>query len=58
MLISVYRYAISPMLPSRCRFYPTCSSYAEEAIRRYGLIRGGWLALRRDSPRRHVRWLW
>ncbi|MEC9256502.1 MAG: membrane protein insertion efficiency factor YidD [Pseudomonadota bacterium] len=46
-LISVYRYAISPMLPSRCRYYPTCSSYAEEAIRRYGILRGGWLALRR-----------
>ncbi|MEK9713255.1 MAG: membrane protein insertion efficiency factor YidD [Thalassolituus sp.] len=46
-VIAVYRYAISPMLPSRCRYYPTCSSYADEAIRRYGIIRGGALALRR-----------
>ena len=46
-LISVYRYAISPFLPSRCRYFPTCSSYADESIRRYGVIRGGILAIRR-----------
>jgi len=46
-LIAFYRYAISPLLPSRCRYYPTCSSYADEAIRRYGIARGGMLALRR-----------
>ena len=45
--IAFYRYAISPLLPSRCRYYPTCSAYADEAIRRYGAIRGGWLALKR-----------
>lgn len=46
-VISVYRYAISPFLPSRCRYFPTCSSYADESIRRYGVIRGGMLAIRR-----------
>ncbi|MAD47336.1 MAG: membrane protein insertion efficiency factor YidD [Oceanospirillaceae bacterium] len=47
LLISVYRYAISPLLPSRCRYYPTCSSYAQEAVSRYGALRGGWLAIKR-----------
>lgn len=47
LLIAFYRYAVSPFLPSRCRYYPTCSSYADEAIRRYGAIQGGWLALKR-----------
>lgn len=46
-LISVYRYAISPLLPARCRYFPTCSSYADEAVRRYGAVRGGWLAVKR-----------
>lgn len=49
LLISFYRYAISPLLPSRCRYYPTCSSYADESIRRYGAISGGWLAIKRLS---------
>lgn len=49
LLISFYRYAISPLLPSRCRYYPTCSAYADESIRRYGAIQGGWLALKRLS---------
>lgn len=42
-----YRDAVSPALPPRCRFYPTCSSYAVTALQRYGAMRGGWLALRR-----------
>lgn len=42
-----YRDAVSPALPPRCRFYPTCSAYAVTALRRYGPARGGWLALRR-----------
>jgi len=45
--IRVYRQVISPLLPQRCRFYPTCSQYAIEAIETHGAIRGGWLALRR-----------
>lgn len=49
LLIGVYRYAISPFLGSNCRFYPTCSSYAQEAIERFGILRGSWLALRRVS---------
>ena len=38
---------ISPGLPPRCRFIPTCSQYAVEAIEKYGAVKGGWLALRR-----------
>jgi putative membrane protein insertion efficiency factor len=46
-LIRLYRRLVSPMLPPSCRFYPTCSEYAYEAIDRYGLLRGGLLALGR-----------
>lgn len=46
-LIKVYRYAISPFLGSNCRFQPSCSAYAEEAIQRHGLFRGTGLAIRR-----------
>jgi putative membrane protein insertion efficiency factor len=45
--IRIYRYAISPMMASHCRFFPTCSCYAQEAIENHGLLRGGWLSLRR-----------
>ncbi|MGM8930945.1 membrane protein insertion efficiency factor YidD [Salinicola halophyticus] len=48
-LIQIYRYGISPLLGPRCRFWPTCSSYALEAIRLHGPWRGGWLAIRRLS---------
>jgi uncharacterized protein len=49
LLVSVrgYRAWISPLLPPACRFTPTCSAYAEEAVERYGAARGSWLALRR-----------
>jgi len=47
MLVRAYRYAISPMLGPRCRFYPSCSEYSQEAIERYGVGRGIWLAFRR-----------
>ena len=46
-LIAFYRTSISPLLPPTCRFTPTCSQYAQEAIRKYGPFKGGWLALRR-----------
>ncbi len=46
-LIAVYRYVISPLLGRNCRFMPSCSEYASEAIHRHGSVRGGWLALRR-----------
>ncbi|NIM48910.1 MAG: membrane protein insertion efficiency factor YidD [Gemmatimonadales bacterium] len=45
-LIRVYQVAASP-LPSPCRFAPTCSTYALEAVRRYGVLRGCWLGARR-----------
>ncbi len=45
--IGAYRYAISPLLGRNCRFYPSCSEYAMEAVRRHGALRGSWLALRR-----------
>ena len=45
--IRVYQLVISPLLPPRCRFYPTCSQYAIEALQKHGAIRGGWLALKR-----------
>ena len=47
LFISAYRYCISPFLGSNCRFHPTCSCYAQEAIGRFGAWRGTWLATRR-----------
>ena len=46
-LVLAYRYALSPLIGPRCRFYPTCSAYALEALDRHGAIKGGWLAVRR-----------
>lgn len=46
-LIKGYQYALSPWWGRQCRFMPTCSHYAIEAIERHGAIRGGWLASRR-----------
>lgn len=46
-LIGFYRRCISPYTPASCRFTPTCSAYAQEAISKYGAWKGGWLALRR-----------
>jgi putative membrane protein insertion efficiency factor len=46
-LIAAYRYLLSPMLGRSCRFFPSCSEYAMEALERHGALRGSWLALRR-----------
>jgi putative membrane protein insertion efficiency factor len=46
-LIRLYQLLVSPLLPPACRFYPTCSHYALSAVSEHGLLRGGWLALRR-----------
>jgi len=45
--IRFYQKWISPGLPPSCRFYPSCSEYAYQAIEKYGVLRGGWLGLRR-----------
>ena len=47
VLVRAYRYFISPLLPPACRFYPSCSAYAEQALREHGALNGGWLAARR-----------
>ena len=46
-LIKFYRKYISPLFPPCCRFYPTCSTYAMQAIEKYGAAKGGWLAFKR-----------
>ena len=45
--IRLYQMTISPLLGQRCRFYPSCSQYALEAIEKHGAVRGGWMALAR-----------
>jgi hypothetical protein len=47
ILIRVYQWTLSPMLGPRCRFYPSCSCYAHEAIERHGALAGTWLAAKR-----------
>lgn len=49
LLISAYRYTLSPFIGSHCRFHPSCSLYAREAIITHGALRGTWLTLRRLS---------
>ncbi|GHT79169.1 putative membrane protein insertion efficiency factor [Bacteroidia bacterium] len=46
-LVKFYRYSISPLTPASCRYTPTCSQYAIEALQKYGALKGGWLALKR-----------
>ena len=45
ILIRLYQWTVSPLLGPACSFHPTCSQYALEAIRRFGVLRGGWLAI-------------
>jgi putative membrane protein insertion efficiency factor len=47
LMIRAYQVGISPLLPSSCRYVPSCSTYAIEAIEKYGAMKGGWLALKR-----------
>lgn len=47
LLIRFYQYGISPLLPPRCRYTPTCSQYAVQAIRKHGTLKGGWLTAKR-----------
>ncbi|MGV3762265.1 membrane protein insertion efficiency factor YidD [Parapedobacter sp.] len=47
LLVRAYQLLLSPMLGASCRYTPTCSQYAIEAIRKYGPFKGGWLAIRR-----------
>jgi len=44
-----YRYSISPLIGPRCRYTPTCSQYTIDAVKKYGIIKGGWLAIKRIS---------
>jgi len=47
LLIKIYQLVISPILPPSCRFTPTCSHYSLEALRKHGLLKGGWLSVKR-----------
>jgi hypothetical protein len=55
--IHAYRYAISPLIGPTCRFQPTCSAYALEAIEKHGAVRGIWLTARRLARCHPVKWL-
>ncbi len=46
-IIYIYRYTLSPFIGNQCRFYPTCSHYAEEALKEHGALKGIWLAVKR-----------
>lgn len=47
IMIRMYKYLLSPLLPNACRYTPTCSQYAEEAIKKYGIIKGIYLGAKR-----------
>lgn len=47
LLVRFYQYVISPVLPSSCRYTPSCSAYGVEALRKHGALRGGWLTIKR-----------
>ena len=47
LFVRGYQVVLSPHLPAACRYYPTCSHYAIEALEKHGALRGGWLAIKR-----------
>jgi len=47
LMIRGYQVALSPLLPSACRYVPSCSRYTAEAIEKYGALRGGWMGMKR-----------
>ncbi len=47
LVVRIYQVSIGPLLPASCRYTPSCSAYAVEALQRYGALRGGWMAVRR-----------
>lgn len=47
LLIKIYQYVLSPLIGPKCRFTPTCSHYAIDAFKKYGIFKGGWLAVKR-----------
>ena len=49
LLVKIYQWIISPILPASCRYTPTCSQYTIEALKEWGLFKGGWLAIKRIS---------
>jgi len=55
--VLVYRYTLSPLIGPVCRFQPTCSAYALEALERHGPVKGSWLTLRRLSRCHPIAWL-
>ncbi len=46
-LLRLYKRFISPLIPSACRFHPSCSEYMREAVTKYGVARGGWMGMKR-----------
>ena len=46
-IIGLYRYLVSPILGPNCRYTPTCSEYSQEAVMRFGVLKGGWIAIKR-----------
>lgn len=47
LFVRAYQVVLSPLLPPSCRYHPTCSNYAIEALEKHGALRGGWLAVKR-----------
>ncbi len=46
-IVKLYKWFLSPLLPPACRYVPTCSEYSMEALKKYGVLKGGWLSIKR-----------